>query len=50
MEMAQRLIQQAASGVIIWLDQEGKSNGHLALLQSCKLKAESRGVITNRSV
>jgi 3,4-dihydroxy 2-butanone 4-phosphate synthase/GTP cyclohydrolase II len=40
MEMAQRLIQKAGSGVIIWLDQEGKSNGHLALLLSRKLKAE----------
>ncbi len=39
MEMAQRLIQQAGSGVVIWLDQEGKNNGHLALLQSRKLKA-----------
>jgi GTP cyclohydrolase II len=38
MEMAQRLIQQAGSGVIIWLDQQGKNNGHLALLQSRKLK------------
>ena len=38
--MAQRLIQQAGSGVIIWLDQEGKNNGHLALLQSRKLKEE----------
>jgi GTP cyclohydrolase II len=40
MEMAQRLIQEAGSGVIIWLDQEGKNNGHLALLQSRKLKDE----------
>ena len=40
MEMAQRLIQEAGSGVVIWLDQEGKNNGHLALLQSRKLKAE----------
>jgi 3,4-dihydroxy 2-butanone 4-phosphate synthase/GTP cyclohydrolase II len=40
MEMAQRLIQDAGSGVIIWLDQEGKNNGHFALLQSRKLKAE----------
>jgi len=40
MEMAQRLIQQAGRGIIIWLDQEGKNNGHLALLQSRKLKAE----------
>jgi len=38
MEMSQRLIQQAGSGVIIWLDQEGKNNGHMALLQSRKLK------------
>ncbi len=40
MEMAQRLIQEAGSGLIIWLDQEGKNNGHLALLQSRKLKDE----------
>jgi 3,4-dihydroxy 2-butanone 4-phosphate synthase/GTP cyclohydrolase II len=38
MEMAQRRIQEAGQGVIIWLDQEGKSNGHLALLLSRKLK------------
>jgi GTP cyclohydrolase II len=38
MEMAQRLIQEAGSGVIIWLDQEGKNNGHMALLLSRKLK------------
>jgi GTP cyclohydrolase II len=40
MEMAQRLIQKAGSGVVIWLDQQGKNNGHLALLQSRKLKDE----------
>ena len=40
MEMAQRMIQQAGSGVIVWLDQEGKSNGHMALLLSRKLKAQ----------
>jgi 3,4-dihydroxy 2-butanone 4-phosphate synthase/GTP cyclohydrolase II len=40
MEMAQRLIQGAGSGVIIWLDQEGRNNGHLAILQSRKLKDE----------
>jgi GTP cyclohydrolase II len=40
MEMAQRLIQQAGSGAIVWLDQEGKNNGHMALLQSRKLKEE----------
>jgi GTP cyclohydrolase II len=40
MEMAQSLIQEAGSGVVIWLDQQGKNNGHLALLQSRKLKDE----------
>jgi GTP cyclohydrolase II len=40
MEMAQQLIQQAGNGVVIWLDQEGKNNGHLALLLSRKLKDE----------
>jgi GTP cyclohydrolase II len=40
METAQRLIQEAGSGIIIWLDQEGKNNGHLALLQSRKLKEQ----------
>jgi GTP cyclohydrolase II len=38
MEMSQRLIQQAGRGVVIWLDQQGKNNGHLALLLSRKLK------------
>jgi GTP cyclohydrolase II len=40
MEISQRLIQQAGRGVIIWLDQEGKNNGHMALLLSRKLKDE----------
>jgi 3,4-dihydroxy 2-butanone 4-phosphate synthase/GTP cyclohydrolase II len=40
MEMAQLLIQEAGSGVIIWLDQEGRNNGHLAILQSRELKDE----------
>lgn len=40
MEMSQRLIQQAGRGVIIWLDQEGKNNGHMALLLSRRLKDE----------
>lgn len=40
MEMSQRLIQEAGSGIIIWLDQEGKNNGHMALLLSRKLKDE----------
>ncbi|MFN0119097.1 MAG: GTP cyclohydrolase [Blastocatellia bacterium] len=38
MEMAQRRIEQAGRGVIIWLDQEGKNNGHLALVLSRRLK------------
>lgn len=38
MELAQRLIQVAGRGVVIWLDQEGKGNGHLALLASRQLK------------
>ena len=40
MEAAQQLIQTAGSGVIIWLDQEGKNNGHLALLKSRELKEQ----------
>jgi GTP cyclohydrolase II len=40
MEAAQRRIQQAGRGVIVWLDQEGKGNGHLALLASRRLKDE----------
>lgn len=40
MEAAQRLVQEAGCGIIIWLDQEGRNNGHLALLQSRQLKQE----------
>jgi GTP cyclohydrolase II len=40
MEMSQRLIEEAGRGVIIWLDQEGKNNGHMALLLSRRLKDE----------
>jgi GTP cyclohydrolase II len=40
MEAAQGMIQQAGSGVVIWLDQEGKNNGLMALLLSRKWKAE----------
>lgn len=39
MELAQQRIQAAERGVVIWLDQEGKGNGHWALLQSRQLKA-----------
>jgi GTP cyclohydrolase II len=38
MEIAQQLIQQAGQGIIIWLEQEGKANGHLALLKSLPYK------------
>jgi GTP cyclohydrolase II len=40
MEAAQRRIQQEGRGVIVWLDQEGRGNGHLALLASRRLKDE----------
>lgn len=38
MEMAQSLIEEKGAGIIIWLDQEGKGNGHLALMESNNLK------------
>jgi GTP cyclohydrolase II len=38
METSQQLIEQKGQGVIIWLDQEGKGNGHLALMASIKHK------------
>ncbi len=34
METAQKLIQNAGKGVVIYLEQEGKGNGHLALMAS----------------
>jgi GTP cyclohydrolase II len=37
METSQQLIQQDGKGVIIWLDQEGRGNGHFALINSAKL-------------
>ena len=40
MEAAQSAIQHAGRGVIIWLDQEGKGNGHLALMASIPYKTE----------
>src|SRR5439155_22520378 len=40
MEAAQVTIQRAERGVIIWLDQEGKGNGHLALIESIPFKRE----------
>ncbi len=38
MEAAQSLIQKAGKGVIIYLEQEGKGNGHLALMASIPYK------------
>jgi len=38
MAASQALIEQAGKGIIIWLDQEGKGNGHLALMQSIPFK------------
>ncbi len=40
MAAAQSAIQEAGKGVIIWLDQEGKGNGHLALIDSIPFKKE----------
>ena len=36
--MSQFLIEQEGRGVIIWLDQEGRGNGHLALMKSMPFK------------
>lgn len=38
MEKSQKLIQQEGRGIIILLDQEGKGNGHFALLKSTEYK------------
>lgn len=38
MAAAQAAIQQAGKGVIVYLDQEGKGNGHLALMKSIPFK------------
>jgi GTP cyclohydrolase II len=40
MELAQAMVESQGSGVIIWLDQEGRGNGHLALLRSRALQAQ----------
>lgn len=34
MEMSQAMIQREGRGIVIYLDQEGKGNGHLALMAS----------------
>ena len=38
METSQALIEREGRGVIIYLDQEGKGNGHLALMESIQYK------------
>src|SRR5688572_13510543 len=38
MAAAQAMIQQEGRGIVIWLDQEGKGNGHLALIESIPFK------------
>lgn len=38
MEISQQLIQKAGKGIVIWLDQEGKGNGHFALMNSIEHK------------
>lgn len=40
MEASQRIIQETGKGVIVWLDQEGKGNGHLALMKSIEFKKQ----------
>ncbi|MEQ9099513.1 MAG: GTP cyclohydrolase [Imperialibacter sp.] len=38
METSQQLIQKEGKGIVIWLEQEGKGNGHFALLKSVEHK------------
>jgi len=38
MARSQELIQESGRGIIIWMDQEGKGNGHYALLKSIAYK------------
>jgi GTP cyclohydrolase II len=40
MALAQAVIAQEGRGLIIWLDQEGRGHGHLALIRSRALQAE----------
>ncbi|AXT59868.1 GTP cyclohydrolase II RibA [Aquimarina sp. AD10] len=40
MEISQQLIQKEGKGIVIWLDQEGKGNGHYALLKSAIYKKQ----------
>lgn len=38
MAISQQIIQQNNQGIIIWLEQEGKGNGHFALMKSMVYK------------
>lgn len=38
MAISQQLIDRAGKGIVIWLDHEGKGNGHYALLNTLPLK------------
>ena len=38
MEISQKMIERAGQGVVIYLEQEGKGNGHLALMASIPYK------------
>jgi GTP cyclohydrolase II len=40
MALAQEKIEENGKGVIVWLDQEGKGNGHMAAVLSAQLKME----------
>lgn len=40
MDVSQQLIQREGRGIIILLDQEGKGNGHFALLNSVRYKRQ----------
>jgi GTP cyclohydrolase II len=40
MEISQQIIEKAGLGIVIWLEQEGKGNGHFALMQSIKFKKQ----------
>lgn len=40
MEISQELIQREGKGIVIWLEQEGKGNGHYALLKSTAFKKQ----------
>jgi 3,4-dihydroxy 2-butanone 4-phosphate synthase/GTP cyclohydrolase II len=46
MAAAQQIIADAGRGVIVWLDQEAKGNGHLALIKSIpfKLAGDSQAI------